>query len=67
MAHRMTITLDEALVDEVCEVLDVRTRSEAIRIALTDVLRRKHLKRALGHRGQMKLDLDSLAKMREGP
>lgn len=58
MGHRMSVNVDEKLIQQVCEVLDVTSRSEAIRIALAELLRRKKLEKALGHRGSIDLDLD---------
>jgi len=55
---RMTVTIDEKLVSRAQRALGVRTKAEAIRIALEEVLRRKKLAQALGHRGQIALDLD---------
>ena len=62
----MTITVDEGLVDEVRKAFRARTRSEAIRAALAEVLRRQKLDRALAHRGKIGLGLDrsGLEKMR---
>ena len=66
MGHRMTITVDEGLVQDVKRALCVKTGSEAIRIALEDVLRRKRLEEALAHRGKIRLAIDrkSLLKLR---
>lgn len=63
---RMTVTLDPALLEQVREALGVQTKSEAIRIALTEVIRKKRLEDALTHRGQIDLQLDqaSLQKLR---
>ena len=64
---RMTITIDEALVDEAREALGVATKSEAIRYALRDLVRRKRLEIVLSHQGKVELDLDQekLARLRE--
>ncbi len=55
---RMTITVDERLVQEVKETLGVSSKAEAIRLALEDFLRRRRLNEALAHRGRIELDLD---------
>lgn len=54
----MTVTVDEGLVEQVQEALGARTRSEAVRLALREVLRRRRLARVLAHRGAVELDLD---------
>ena len=63
---RMTVTLDPTLLEQVREALGVQTKSEAIRIALTEVIRKKRLEDALAHRGQIDLQLsqESLQKLR---
>lgn len=58
MGMRMTVTLDNRLVEEVKNVLGVSTKSEAIRIALHEVLRRRRLESALEHQGKMDLAID---------
>ena len=54
----MTITIDPQLVDAAKEALGVTTKSEAIRRALLDVIRRKRLQEVLSHQGSVELDLD---------
>jgi Arc/MetJ family transcription regulator len=63
---RMTVTVDPNLLEQAREALGVATKSEAIRIALTEILRKKKLAQALDHRGQIDLDLDqeSLQRLR---
>jgi Arc/MetJ family transcription regulator len=63
---RMTLTLDPILLEQARKALGVSTKSEAIRIALTEVVRKKQLGQALGHRGQIALELDqeTLQKLR---
>ena len=63
---RMSVTVDDALVDEAREVLSARTRSEAIRLALEEAVRRRKLAKALEHRGVIALDADQaeLARLR---
>ncbi len=64
---RMTITIDERLVQEAKDLLGVSTKAEAIRVALEDFLRRKRLEQVLQNQGKVKIDLDqdSLQKYRE--
>jgi len=65
---RMTITIDDQLVARAQRALGVRTKAEAIRVALHDVLRRQQLAQALSNRGAIELDLDqqTLADLRSG-
>jgi Arc/MetJ family transcription regulator len=64
---RMTITVDEALVEETRKALKARTKAEAIRQALEEALRRRRLERVLDHAGRVELDLDQgkLRRLRE--
>lgn len=64
---RMTVTVDEGLVEEARAALGAATKSEAIRRALEEVLRRRKLQRALEHAGRVELDLDPerLRRLRE--
>ena len=55
---RMSVTLDDELMEEAQEVLGGRTRSETIRVALTEAVRRRRLQEALKHRGQIDLGID---------
>ena len=55
---KMTLTLDPILLEQARKALGVSTKSEAIRIALTEVVRKKQLGETLGHRGQIALELD---------
>jgi Arc/MetJ family transcription regulator len=63
----MTITVDEALVEETRKALKVRTKAEAIRRALVEALRRRRLEQVLDHAGRVELDLDQerLRRLRE--
>lgn len=64
---RMTVTIDEELIEEAREVMGVATKSEAIRTALEESLRRRRLQSALEHAGKVELDLDAvrLRRLRE--
>jgi hypothetical protein len=55
---RMSITGDEALVEETRKALKARTKAEAIRQALEEALRRRRLERVLDHAGRVELDLN---------
>ena len=64
---RMTVTIDDALLEEAKEALGAETRAGAIRIALEEAVRRRRLAQALQHRGQFQLrgDLSDLRRLRE--
>ncbi len=64
---RLTVTIDEALLEEAKEALGVETRAEAIRTALEEAVRRRRLANALAHKGQLALrgDLAELRRLRE--
>jgi metal-responsive CopG/Arc/MetJ family transcriptional regulator len=64
---RMTVTIDDALLEEAKEALGAETRAEAIRAALEEAVRRRRLAQALQQRGQFQLrgDLSELRRLRE--
>jgi Arc/MetJ family transcription regulator len=64
---RMTVTIDDALLEEAKEALGAETRAEAIRAALGEAVRRRRLAQALEQRGQFQLlgDLSELRRLRE--
>jgi len=64
---RMSVTIDDALLEEAKEALGVETRAEAIRTALEEAVRRRRLAQALQQRGQFRLrgDLAELRRLRE--
>lgn len=64
---RMTVTIDEDLIEEARSALGAATKSDAIRQALEEVLRRRKLQRALENAGKVALDIDPdrLRKLRE--
>jgi len=66
---RITVTIDDALLEEAKEALGVQTRAEAIRAALEEAVRRRRLAYALQQRGQFQLggDRADLRRLREGP
>jgi len=63
---RMTLTLDERLVQEAKEVFGVATKREAVERALSEAVRLRRQKKALDHCGTLDLDADqeTLAKLR---
>jgi Arc/MetJ family transcription regulator len=62
----MSVTLDDELVERVRSVLGVETKSEAIRVALKELLRLRRLSESLTHQGKIDLGIDqaSLERMR---
>ncbi len=63
---RMSRTLDDTLIENAQEALGGKTRSETIRIALTEAVRRRRLAEVLEHRGKIDLHIDpeELARLR---
>lgn len=61
------MTVDERLIEDARNALGARTKSETIRQALAEVLRRRKLQGALEHAGTIDLDLDRdhLRRLRE--
>jgi len=64
---RMTITIDDALLDRAKEALGARTRAAAIRAALEEAVRRRRLAETLEQLGQLELrgDPAELRRLRE--
>ena len=64
---RMTVTVDEELIEAAKDAMGVATKSEAIRLALEESLRRRRLERVLDHAGTIEIDLDQerLRRLRE--
>ena len=64
---RMTVTVDDELIEEAKKALGVTTRADAIRLALREVSRRQRLEAALEHRGKIDLKTDQkvLRRLRE--
>jgi len=54
---RQSVTLDDDLAKEAREILGVKTTSEAVRIALSEVLRRHRRDKALEYIGTLDLGL----------
>lgn len=55
---RMTVTVDKGLLEEARKAMGVATKSEAIRTALEESVRRRRLQEALEHAGKIEVDLD---------
>lgn len=53
---RTTLTIDDALLDEVQRYTESPNRSEAVRIALKSYVRQQQLQRILAMRGTMDID-----------
>lgn len=64
---RMTVTIDDGLVDQAKEALGVQTRVAAIRLALEEAVRRRRLAESLEQLGQLELrgGLAELRRLRE--
>ena len=55
---RMTVTLDEKVVDEARDLLKAKTKRETIETALKEVIKQKKREKALKHCGEIELDID---------
>ena len=55
---RMTVTLDEKIVDEARDLLQTKTKRETIETALIEVIKEKKREKALKHCGEIELDID---------
>ena len=64
---RMTVTIDDELLQRAQEALGVQTRAAAIRTALEEAVRRRRLAETLEQLGQLELrgDLAELRRLRE--
>ncbi len=65
---RMTLTIEEDLINEAQNLLGVSTKRETVQKALIEIIRLKKRKKALDHCGaiELELDQDQLESMREG-
>ena len=65
---RMTVTLDEEVVDEARRLLGTRTKRETIETALKEAMGQKKREAALKHCGKIELEIDQerLQAYREG-
>jgi Arc/MetJ family transcription regulator len=55
---RLTVTVDDELLDEAQALLGLKTRRETITAALNAVVRQKRRERALQNRGRIQFDID---------
>ena len=55
---RMTVTLDEKIINEARDLLKTKTKRETIEKALTEVIKEKKREKALEHCGQIELDIN---------
>ena len=55
---RMTVTLDEAIVNEARVLLETKTKRETIETALIEIIKEKKREKALKHCGKIDLDID---------
>lgn len=55
---RMTVTLDEKIVNEARDLLKTKTKRETIETALIEVIKEKKREKALAHCGEIELDID---------
>jgi len=64
---RITVTIDDELLDQAKEALGAQTRAAAIRAALEEAVRRRRLAETLEQLGQLELrgDLAELRRLRE--
>jgi len=66
---RMSVTLDDELVQQVLETFNTATKREAIEKALREAIRSVNRQRAVEHRGSFDLgfDQEDLEKLRNTP
>ena len=64
---RMSVTLDEKLIEEARSISGKRTKREVIEEALREFIRKRRREEALKHAGKIDIDIDleDLAKLRE--
>ncbi len=55
---RTTLDLDESLVKELMEATKAKTKTEAIHLAIRELIRRRKLERLKALSGKLRLDLD---------
>jgi Arc/MetJ family transcription regulator len=66
---RMSVTLDDKLVEQVMETFNTTTKREAIERALREAIRSVNRKRAIENRGSIELDIthEDLENLRNTP
>lgn len=55
---RTTLSLDDRLIKELMEVTGAKTKTEAIHLAISELIRRKKVEGLLALEGKVHLDLD---------
>jgi Arc/MetJ family transcription regulator len=61
---RTTLDLDEKLIEELLKATEAKTKTEAIHLAISELIRRKKLERLKSLSGKIHIDLD-LEKMQK--
>jgi Arc/MetJ family transcription regulator len=61
---RTTIDIPQDLVDKAIELTDAKTKTEVIRLALQELIRRECMKKLLAYRGKVDLSIN-LDELRE--
>ena len=66
MEMRLSVTVDDRLLESAVQALNARSKAEAIRLALQEVVRRRRLEIALSHAGDIELagTIDDLERLR---
>jgi Arc/MetJ family transcription regulator len=55
---RTTIDIPQELVDKAIELTDAKTKTEVIKLALQELIRRESMKKILAYEGKVKLDIN---------
>jgi Arc/MetJ family transcription regulator len=55
---RTTLDLDEALINELLKVTEAKTKTEAIHLAISELIRRKKLEKLKSLSGKIHIDMD---------
>lgn len=66
---RMSVSVDDRLIEEAGEALGTSGKGETIRAALSEAVRRRRLAEALEHQGriELRLDQETLERLRREP
>ncbi|NLK45692.1 MAG: type II toxin-antitoxin system VapB family antitoxin [Treponema sp.] len=55
---RTTLDLPEALIDEAMALMNIQTKTELIKIALTNLIQKEKIKRIKSYYGKVDLEID---------
>ncbi len=55
---RTTIDIPQELVDKAIELTDAKTKTDVIKLALQELIRRESMKKILAFRGKIDFDID---------